>query len=290
MKLPVLVLPPGARLPAALLQILARGSLVLLSLYHVPLLLPELHQALDYRPLSTLELGALLAVFFALPELGAGIVRWLCASRAWIESGTLVIEGRAGRTELPVGEIAETVPWALPVPWPGLRLRPRSGVHSSLRLAAADPSGLLELLGASGAATPAREALAHPSLRLARARARARSRFDRPLLKFVVFALVPALPLFRLHQWISFGGTFGEYHEFGLAAYLLGFGVYWLLSAIYLLLFAAGLRALAESLTLVALLLPPRWDLAVRRVAEGLLRALYYLTPPALLIARLALQ
>lgn len=290
MKLPVLVLPTGARLPAALLRITSRGSLVLLALYHVPLLLPELHQALDYSPLSAPALGRLLATFFVLPELGVWIVRRLCASRAWIESGALVIEGRGGRIELPVSEIAEIVPWALPVPWPGLRLRPRSSAHPSLRLAAADPSVLLEVLDASGAAAPARGALAHPSLRHARAREQARSRLDRPLPKFAVFALVPALPLFRLHQWISFGGTFGEYHEFGLAAYLLGFSLYWGLSAIYLLLFAAGLRALAEPLTLVALLLPPRWDAGVRRVAEGLLRALYYLTPPALLIARLVLQ
>ena len=45
--------------------------------------------------------------------------------------------------------------------------------------------------------------------------------------KYVVYSLVPALPLFRVHQWIAYGGSFGEYYAFGLKAYLLGFAVYW---------------------------------------------------------------
>jgi hypothetical protein len=45
--------------------------------------------------------------------------------------------------------------------------------------------------------------------------------------KYVVYSLVPALPLFRVHQWIASGGTFGEYYAFGFKAYLLGFAVYW---------------------------------------------------------------
>ena len=101
---------------------------------------------------------------------------------------------------------------------------------------------------AAGAAEPVREALSHPTLRYAAARERAQNRLDLPLLKFGAFALVPAVPLFRLHQWVSYGGTFGEYHAFGLKAYLLGFGLYWLLSATYLLLFAAALRARFPSL------------------------------------------
>ena len=44
--------------------------------------------------------------------------------------------------------------------------------------------------------------------------------------KYVVYSLVPALPLFRVHQWIAYGGSFGEYYAFGLKAYLLGFAVY----------------------------------------------------------------
>ena len=47
-------------------------------------------------------------------------------------------------------------------------------------------------------------------------------RLEHPLLKFVVYSLVPTVPVFRLHQFITYGGAFGEYYTFGLKAYLLG--------------------------------------------------------------------
>jgi apolipoprotein N-acyltransferase len=245
LRLPILIVPPAARAPAAVLRVVGRGSLVLLALYHVPLLLPALYHVLEYQPLTPVRLGQLLAALFLLPEAGARIVRHLCAATARVEAGALVTEQRGQRGEVPVAEIAAVTAWALPLPWPGLRLWSRSGEPLSPPLATADPSALLSALAAAGAAEPAREALSHPAVRYASARERARGRLDRPLLKFVVFSLVPAVPLFRLRQWVSYGGSFGEYPAFGLKAYLLGFD---LLAARgdYLLLFAAALRALAR--------------------------------------------
>lgn len=289
MKFPILIVPAVVRAPVAVLRGVARGSLLLLALHHVPLLLPALYHAFDYEPLTPLRLGRLLVVFFVLPEAGVRIVRHLCAATAWIEAGALVTERRGRRGEVALSEIATVTPWALPLPWPGFRLWSRAGEPLSEPLATADPSALLETLAATGAAEPARAVLSHPAVRYARARARARSRLDHPLLKFGVFSLVPAVPLFRVHQWINFGDSFGEYHAFGLKAYGLGFGLYWLLSATYLLLFAAALRAFSEGITGLSLWLFPGNEPGVRRGVEILHRAVYYLGPSVLLLVRLAL-
>ena len=148
-------------------------------------------------------------------------------------------------------------PGRCPCPGPGSGSGRASGEPLSPPLATADPSALLSTLAAAGAAEPVREALSHPAVRYASARERARGRLDLRCSSSGLFSLVPAVPLFRLHQWVSYGGSFGEYHAFGLKAYLLGFGIYWLLSAIYLLLFAAALRALGEAITLLAIWLLP---------------------------------
>jgi apolipoprotein N-acyltransferase len=286
----ILVVPPAASALAAALLVISRATLVLLALYHVPLLAPALYHALEYQPLTPMWLLRLLAAFFLLPEAGAWLVRRLCRASARIEGGALVIERRERRSEVPVSEIDDaTIGW-LPLPWPALRLRSRAGEPLAPPVAAADPATLLAALVEAGAREPVRGALGHPAVRHASARACARGWLDHPLLKFAVFPLVPAVPLFRLHQWLSYGGTFGEYHAFGLKAYLLGFGLTWLLSAAYLLLFASALRALGEVVALLGIWLLPEWDLGVRRVVEALNRTLYYLTPPILLVVRLVLQ
>ena len=86
----------------------------------------------------------------------------------------------------------------------------------------------------------------------------------RPFLKFGVVALVPTLPLFRLHQWIAYGGTFGEYYTYGLQAYVLGFAVFWATFVVDLVLYAAILRAAAESQC---------WSLRARRRSASASRA-----------------
>ncbi len=230
----IVLLPPAARLLAAILLAVSRTTLVLLAVYHVPLLVPDLYNALDYEPLTTLQLERLMAVFFLLPEVGARLV-----------------------------------------------LR---------HFAGAGPPALLPILTGAGASEAARGPLSQRAIRTVEAREQVRSRLDHPLVKFVIFSLVPALPLFRLRQWLTYGGTFGEYHQFGLKAYLLGFGLFWALSAIYLLLFAAALRTLGEAIAIGGLWALPGRELGVRRVVEALVRAAYYLAPPAALIVRLVLQ
>ena len=145
---------------------------------------------------------------------------------------------------------------------------------------------MIEALAECGAAEAVRQAAHHPSALSTHSRPHA-ARWYRPLLEFVVLALVPTVPLFRLHQWITYGGTFGEYYTYGLQAYLLGFAAYWWTFTIYLVLYAAGLRALAEAVVMTTAWTAPARVATVRRIVETLDRILYSTIP--LFLIRLAL-
>jgi apolipoprotein N-acyltransferase len=138
--------------------------------------------------------------------------------------------------------------------------------------------------GPAAAATRAR------ALALADASARTAAphwRIDHPLFKFALFPLLLALPAFRLHQHIAYGGTFGEYYSFGLSAYLLGLLIWWASWSIGMTLYAALLRCLVEAGAATALLLRPRHATALRRTLQGIARALYFIGAPAWLLWRL---
>ena len=100
----------------------------------------------------------------------------------------------------------------------------------------------------------------------------------------MLFALVPALPAFRLHQVIAYGGTFGEYYTYGLQAYLLGFAAYWWTFTIHLVLYAAVLRTVAEAIVLATAWLAPGRVAGVRTIVEWAYRLLYFGSIPAFLI------
>jgi apolipoprotein N-acyltransferase len=153
----------------------------------------------------------------------------------------------------------------------------------------ADPAALAQaLVGAGG-----RASLAPSSRSRAAAYARARLavprwRIDHPAVKFLLFPLVPALPAFRLHQHIAFGGTFGEYYTFGLQAYLLALFIWWASWANGLVLFAAMLRAITEAGTLLAIAARPERAIAARTGLERLGRLLFYVGVPAWLLVHVA--
>ena len=105
-------------------------------------------------------------------------------------------------------------------------------------------------------------------------------------MKFLLFPLVPALPAFRLHQHIAFGGTFGEYYTYGLQAYLLALAIWWASWAIGLVLFAAALRVLIEAGTLLALALRPDSAIDARRGFEHVGRVLFFAGVPMWLLIR----
>lgn len=284
----VCLLGPATRLATAALLVVSRGTLCLLALYHLPLLFPLLYHLVEYRPLSPPELERLLLTLFVVPEAAARLLRRRYAAQVSIDGGALVLGDR--RVSVALGDIAAVRPWAVPLPGPGLHIDARAGRRDLPGVALADPTALLSLLADAGLAERARTAAESLPVRFAAARARARSLFDQPLLKFVLYPLVPALPLFRLRQIVAYGGVLGEYQMFGLWTYLLGFAVYWLLAAVYLLLYATALRLVAETVAAGATWLLPGREFGVRRAAEVLTRAAYYLGPPVLMVVELVLR
>src|SRR5207249_2775114 len=130
-------------------------------------------------------------------------------------------------------------------------------------------------------------ALQHPSAIYARAKhSSLPRRCYHPLLQFVGFGFLVTLPLFRVHQHIAYGGTFGEYYLMGLQAYVITFGIYWGTLTIYLVLYAAVWRGLAEAIAFGCAWVAPSRAARVRRVVEVVYRILYYGGVPALVILR----
>ena len=150
-----------------------------------------------------------------------------------------------------------------------------------------DPAALVRALIRAGGRPALADALTGRAAAYARARlAVPRRRIDHPALKFVLFPLVPALPAFRLHQHIAFGGTFGEYYTFGLKAYLIALVIWWASWAIGLVLFAAALRAAIEASTLLSIALRPERTIDVTKGLERLGRLIFYVGVPAWLLMR----
>jgi len=225
---------------------------------------------------------------FVMTSLAPGLAAWMLA-RAFtavtaVEGDTLVVRRRDQQIEIPCDAIVGVEPWSLPLPSAGVWLRLRSGRRFQYGLAVTDPIALIDAVADAGAPDVVRAAARHPAAISGRSRRDAALRWRDALLKFVVLALVPAVPLFRLHQWIAYGDTFGEYYTYGLQAYVLGFAMYWSAFIIYLVLYAAVLRVVAEAAVIAAAWAAPARIAGVRRVVERLDRLLYFVGVPAFLL------
>lgn len=271
--------PPAWRTGAALLRIVARGSLLLTAASYF---------VLENPPSNPLRQMRLFLAFFAVPEAAAWLIARAYAAKVVVLDGALRIEQREQSTEIPVGGIAQILPWRFPLPYVGVGLKLKSGRRFGQGLALRDPDGLARALAAEGAPGEIRDLPAQTMVAYMRSRlANPRSFLENPFLKFVIYSLVPALPAFRLHQFITFGGTFGEYYTFGLKAYLLALGIWWASWAIYLVLFASVLRSLVELITLLAAATVPAAAPTVRRFAEWVQRLLFYAGLPTFIALRL---
>ena len=263
----------------AALKLVARGSLLWFGL------------GLLWQDPAQLNSLARIWAFMGLvvaPELAAWCISRLFAAKALIADGLLRLEQRERRIEITVADITGIAPWRLPWPAAGAWLQLAAGQRWSNGIAIADPVAFAQALVAAGAAPAVLDAMHGRTMRYAQACARARRRWlDQPLVKFVLFPLVPALPAFRLHQHIAFGGTFGEYQTYGLKAYLVAFAIWWASWAIGLVLFAAVLRVGIELGTMVALLLKAERVDEVRQSMEMIGRLLFYVVVPAWLLLRI---
>ena len=271
----VVVLTRSWRIATALLRLIGAAGLLAL------LLLMLLREGLQVNSLSQIRLYAWAVL---LPLIAAWAIQRVFAAAATVEGGLLVLRQRAQRIEIPVASIVLVHVWRLPLPGVGVDLQLVSGRRWGIRLA--DPLLLADALATAG--SPLR--LDEHSRRIAdyaAARAAATRRWlDHPLVKFVLFPLIPALPAFRLHQYIAFGGTFGEYYTYGLKAWLIGLLIWWAAWSIGLMLFAAALRIGGEACTLLAQRWRPTQLVEFRYRLEWLLRLAFYFGVPAWLLLR----
>lgn len=278
-RFPVHAWRPALRLLATAAQALSAGNL----LYLISLSLLGLLEGLD--PFSPIELVLRLLVLSLLPLMLVWLLRRLTAATLTVEPARLVLQLRGVRFEIPLESVTGVEPWKLPLPGPGLALRMKSGRRFDYRLQVAAPAPLLAALGATLPSAAA--AAQHPGSRLGQARHDWRPRFwDRPAFKFGFFPLLPTGVMFRAHQYITFGGPFGEYDLFGLGAYLRTFSLYWISFTTGLLLYASFWRILAELLASAFTWLLPARANGVRRAAEWLCRLAYYVAFPALMAHR----
>ncbi len=270
----VSVLPRAARVAAGALRAFARAGL--LWMIGAVLLGDARLQS------NTLAQLRLFVGLFLLPEAAAWCVLRAFAARASVVDGVLVLASGSRRLELPLGDIASARPWRLPVPGPGLSLELASGARWRYGLALARPDALARALA------PALEEPPSTAARYAHAaQAWHRSRLAHPLVKFGVLPLLLAIPAFRLHQNIAYGGTFGEYLTFGWQAYLTTFVLWWAAWTVAVVLCAAAVRAAIEAGTLAGVVLAPARAISARLALERLGLAALYVGLPVWLLARI---
>lgn len=274
----VVVYPPAWRVTAALLRVFARGSLL------VVLYLLLFSQTPPNNPLKQIRLFTGL---FLLPEAAAWCIARAFTATMRVEDGALVLEQRERRTDIPVTAIAAVELWRVPLPMPGVWLGLRSGRRFAQGLAVPDPDAFLAALEGEGTAASARQGIEGGMAAYLRARnANPPGILEHPALKFGLYSLVPTIPAFRLYQYISFGGAFGEWQTFGLQSYLVGFGLWWISFALSLVFIAAGIRAFVEIVSLATAFAAPTIAPAVRRTLELLQRLAFYAGIPIWLLLR----
>lgn len=276
---PIIALSPVWRALTAGLRLCAGAGLLWLALGML------LRDGLQVNSLAQIWLFAAAVVA---PSLAAWAIQRAFSGHARIENGRLVLELRNRRVEIPRNQITYLRTWRLSLPGPGLDIRLAAGQAWQQGIVLRDQAALLHALRESGHAAAIASDQNPRIATLSQVRAASPRRwYDHGALKFALFPLLPALPAFRLHQVIAFGGSFGEYHTYGLTAWLTGLGIWWVAWSIGLMLFAALLRIGIEASTLLALGLGPAHATDARRQLEWLGRLAFYFGVPCWLLLRI---
>jgi apolipoprotein N-acyltransferase len=273
------LLTPAWRTTAALLRLTAAAGLLWLALGML------LRDGLQVNSLAQIRIHAWLVL---LPLAAAWAIGRIHAARLRIDAGHLVLQQRAQRIEIPLASIAQLTAWRPPLPGAGVDLRLGSGRRFAHGIGMTDPQALMGALAAAGSPATWSDPASARRAELACARAAAESpRLDHALVKFIVFPVLPAIPAFRLHQYIAFGGSFGEWQTYGLQAWLTGFLIWWAAWSIGLMLYAATLRIAAETAVRAVTRLRPARTADARRQVEWLCRWAFYLGVPLWLLLRM---
>lgn len=271
----------GVRALAALLQIAAALNVLYVAAHVVY----DIAEGARSAPPFAIAMG--LAVFSGAPLLAAALLRRVFEAKVEPRPGLLLLTLRRERFEIPLASITAVRPLRLPFPGPGVAFVMVSGGLFRYRLLLSDPSTLLSALG--GALPSAKSALGHPAVAYAAAKARTPRSLAFWLVKFGILPLIIAVILFRLHQYIVYGGPFGQYHMFGLGPYLGAFAAAWAGTLGVLLLYAGIWRFVAEiSAYLLTWAIRARAPV-IRRAVEIVCQAAYFVLAPAYVAFRLLL-
>lgn len=227
-----------------------------------------------------------LSLFSGGPLLLALLVGMASKGTIAVEAEKLVLTLRRERFEIPLASIAAIRPFLLPLPGPGIRLVLASNRSFERRLVLADPAALLSAL--VEALPSARTALSHPAVLFATARrTHGRRRWLYFVVKYGVVPLTLAIILFRLHQYIMYGGAFGQYHLYGLGPYLRAFLLRWAGVGGGLVVYAGLVRFGLEVVSLGGTYLFRAHARGIRRAAEALADIAYFFVIPAYVLAML---
>jgi apolipoprotein N-acyltransferase len=225
-----------------------------------------------------------LASFSGVPFLLALLIGNAGKGRISIEPDKLVLTLRRERFEVPTASILAIRPLRLPLPGPGIRLVLTSNRSFERRLVLPDPAALLSAF--DEALPSSRSALDHPAIRFATARrTHGRRRWPYFAVKYGLIPLVFAIVLFRLHQYIMYGGPFGQYHILGLGSYLRAFLMRWTGVAGGLIVYAGLVRFAVEVLSLGGTYLFAAHARGIRRAAEVVADIAYFVLIPAYVLA-----
>jgi apolipoprotein N-acyltransferase len=238
------------------------------------------------NPLTQIKM---FAVWVLLPEMAVWCIFKAFSAQIRIENGAVVLQQPQRRIEIPISDIAAVQVWKLPLPLSGINLQLSSGKYWPQCIAAADIYGLIMAMQHAGAPINFTSTLNNFSGKYAQLRASVQQRWwDHFAVKFILFPLVPALPAFRLHQHIAYGGTFGEYQSFGLKAYLIALFIWWASWAIGMVLFAALLRLVIELITTLLLAFKSELSVAthIRKLMERTAHLLFYIGVPVWLLIK----
>jgi len=272
------VLAPAWRFATALLRVCTCGGLLFMGMTVL---------FGDEAQRNALTQMWMFAALVLAPEVAAWSILRAFAAKMCIENGMLILEQRQRRIEIRVKDIAAVETWKLSLPMAGVNLKLQSGQRWSQGIATQDINTLISTLVGNGGSPALENTSDGFAARYARVRsAIARRRIDHAVVKFLLFPLVPALPAFRLHQHIAYGGTFGEYQTFGLKAYLIALVIWWASWAIGMVLFAALLRVVIEAGTMLSVALRSGRAIDIRKSLELLGHLFFYIGVPGWLLIK----
>ena len=227
-------------------------------------------------PVSPPMLALALLILSVLPGLAAWLIGRAFAARLRLDTAGATLVRGGSELRLTAGaSAAARVGW-LPWPEPAVALR-RAGGWLPFVVALRDPGPLLAALDDAAAR--------HPVAVYAAARGAA-PRWGYWVARYAVFPLLPAAVLFRAHQYIAYGGPFGQYYLLGLEPYLRSAAIHWSTTAAYLLLYASAWRGAAEVVAFATAWVAPRAARPVRRAAELVCSLAFWLGVPIVLALR----